>query len=328
MSSFRRTRCLVVLIALVAVVAMSSPSEARGGRGGRGSGGGARPSGGGRPSPGLSGANPSRNLGGGQVTDSPGNLGANQQLQGALQQAGQGRLQQTLSNRSGGQNLQSTFQQHADQWQQRATGDRNGEARQNIKNQISEFQNGPEPFSAAWYADHPQAWQYTHPHADAAAVATAAGVAAWLGAAYSTPAYSGGSSTTVVYQEVPADETAPQEQPATVAANVAPVQQEWMELGTYSLIANPGSPPTLMLQLAVDRAGQLRGVYYDSLTNTTHNVSGTVDRTSQVAQWSLDTNQQLAFSTPLNELLKSTGSVEVKLATGPQQWQLVRLADK
>jgi hypothetical protein len=224
--------------------------------------------------------------------------------------------------------LQGKFQQHAGEWQDRTPGERSGEAQQNLQNHVNEFQSGPEPFSAAWYADHPNAWQYTHPHADAAAVAaTTAGVAAWLGAAYA-PAESGGSSTTVVYQEVPAEETVTEEQVAPVAANVAPIAEEWMALGTYSLRSNPTAPPTIMLQLAVNHAGQLKGVYYDSLTNTTHNISGTLDRTSQVAQWSLDTNQQLAFSAPLNDLLKSTSTVQVQLATGPQQWQLVRLEEK
>jgi hypothetical protein len=323
----RKSRLLVVLMTLVAVVAMSTPSEARGG-GGRGGAAGGRSSGSGRPGAAPGGANPSRNLGG-QVANSPRKLGGNQPLQGAQQQATQGGLQQTLGNRAaGGQNVQSTFEQHANQWQQRATGERTGETKQNFQSQIGEFQSGSEPFSPAWYADHPQAWQYTHPHADAAAVATAAGVTAWLGAAYYTPAESGGTSTTVIYQEVPAEETVPQELPAAAVANVAPVPEEWMTLGTYSLIANPGSPPTLMLQLAVDHRGQVKGVYYDLLTNTTHNVSGTVDRTSQSAQWSLDGNQQLIFTAPLNELLKSAGTVEVKLATGPQQWQLVRLEEK
>jgi hypothetical protein len=326
----RKSRLLVVLITLVAVVAMSMPSEARGGRGGggRGGAGGGRSSGSGRPSAGPGGANPSKNVGG-QVANSSRNLGGNQQLQGALQQATQGGIQQSLGNRAaGGQNLQSTFEQHANQWQQRATGERTGETKQNFQSQIGEFQSGSEPFSPAWYADHPQAWQYTHPHADAAAVATAAGVTAWLGAAYYTPAETGGTSTTVIYQEAPAEETAPQERPAAAMSNVASVAEEWMTLGTYSLVANPGSPPTVMLQLAVDHRGQLKGVYYDSLTNTTHNVSGTLDRNSQMAQWSLDNNPQLTFKAPLNELLKSAGNVEVKLATGPQQWQLVRLEEK
>jgi hypothetical protein len=325
MSRRSRTQWLVAFSLALAVALGTSPCEARGGRGGRGGGGGARPSGGGRPSPGVS--NPAGNLGG-QLSNAPGNLGASQQLQGALQQAGRGGHQQSLTNRNSGQNLQSQFQQHPGQWQQRTDGQRSGEAKQNIQNQAGEFQSGAEPFSPAWYADHPQAWQYTHPHADAAAVATTAGVTAWLGAAYYAPTESGGSSTTVVYQEVPAEETAPPEPTAPIAANVAPVQEEWMALGTYSLVANPSSPPTLMLQLAVDHAGRLKGVYYDSLTNTTHNVSGTLDRASQLAQWSLDTNPQLVFSAPLDELLKPNGNVQVKLATGPQQWQLVRLAEK
>ena len=81
---------------------------------------------------------------------------------------------------------------------------RNGEFHENAQNKRSSFKNGAQPFTAEWYADHPAAWQYTHPHADAWAVASAAGVAAWLGWA-NQPVY--GTSSTVVYQEVPAEES-------------------------------------------------------------------------------------------------------------------------
>ena len=41
--------------------------------------------------------------------------------------------------------------------------------------------SGPAPFSPAWYAQHPNAWQITHPHAGEAVVAvTAVGLASFM----------------------------------------------------------------------------------------------------------------------------------------------------
>src|SRR5690606_10561624 len=154
-----------------------------------------------------------------------------------------------------------------------------------------------EPFSPEWYADHPQAWRYTHPHADAAVVATTAGVVGWMGGAYyvesetedSTPTI---ENATVIYQELPDESPDVQDvtsqQVPPVATSAAPIESEWLTLGTYSLAHATATSPTAMLQLAVNRAGQLAGVYYDAITNSTQNVTGTLDRATQAATWWFD----------------------------------------
>jgi len=49
------------------------------------------------------------------------------------------------------------------------------------QNAVNAWTTGPQPFTAAWYLEHPNAWKVTHPYAPAAAVAlTTASVAAWL----------------------------------------------------------------------------------------------------------------------------------------------------
>ena len=47
---------------------------------------------------------------------------------------------------------------------------------------------GERPFTPAWYANHSTAWQYSHPHADAWAVASIGTVAVWLGIPAPLPA--------------------------------------------------------------------------------------------------------------------------------------------
>jgi hypothetical protein len=318
-----RSRLLLAFTLIAAIAFSTSPSFARGGRGGggRGAGGGGgdgRAAGASGPSNGQIGSNFSGNPA--QAGNSPRNVAGAQQLPGTLRQAGQGGQQQTITGRAAGsRNSQGTFRQQATQYQQRITNPRDGQAQQAARAQgFQQFQSGAESFSPATYANHP--------HADAAVVATAASVTAWTDPAYYVPNEYPESSTTNVYQKAPAEETTTAGTlPGQVTASVSADASEWMPLGTYSLVAHQNTTPSLMLQLAVDRAGQLGGVYYDSLTNTSHNIAGTLDRATQNAQWSLENNPQVIFQAPLNELLKPTCTVKVNLATGPQQWQLTRV---
>ncbi len=321
---FSPRSCLLLAITLIAAVGFSmSPCFARGGRGGDGrSAGGERAAGAGGPSRGVTGNSVSRNPA--QAGNSPRNLSGTQQLQGGLQQAGQGGLQQRFNGRvPGSQNRQGTFQPQATQFQQRTTIQGDGHAPL-AAHGIQQYQSGPANLTPS-YANHPRAAQYAHPHADAAFVATAANVTAWTDPAYYVPIVATENNTTEVYQEYPTQATNPTGSPSDIPANLSADTIELMPLGIYSLATNQNTPSTLTLQLSVDRVGQLRGSYSDSVTNTTHNVAGTLNRTTQLAQWSLENNPQVTFQAPLNELLQPTGMVQVNLPTGAQQWQIMRV---
>jgi len=209
--------------------------------------------------------------------------------------------------------------------------DRNGQNQQNAQNKATDFQNGPQAFTPSWYAQHPNAWQATHPHAGAAAVVTTATVAAWVGGGYSAQAGSGDSSTTIIYEEAPKESTlatAPATAP-TYAASPAPAEptdvEAWLPVGIYQLATSKDAPALLMLQLVVDHHGTLRGVYYDSITDTSHNIVGTLNLNTKVAQWRFETSSQVTFQTSFDELTKSAGTVQVLAPTGPQQWLLARV---
>jgi hypothetical protein len=246
--------------------------------------------------------------------------------------------------RSLGGQLPDNLQQQAKQWRQQQSRLRGqqtgqslwqqygGQAGQNAQQHWNQFQSGPAPFSPEWYAEHPTAWQVTHPYADEAFVVSTAAVASWLGwAAYQQPVY-GGSSTTVIYEQAaPAQEqdTAADPQPSVAAqasASNAPVDDaDWLSLGVYDVVRFAEQPPLEQLQLAVDRQGNLRGVYYDAITNTTQNLVGTLDQRTGAATWRLESNGQLTFTAPLDELTQRQGTLTVRLPGGEQQWQLVRM---
>ena len=59
-----------------------------------------------------------------------------------------------------------------------------------------------------------------------------------------------------------------------------------------------GEPTSRYLQLAVNRQGELRGVYYDEISGSSQNLSGQIDQSTQRATWSLDSNQETTFRAP------------------------------
>jgi hypothetical protein len=194
--------------------------------------------------------------------------------------------------------------------------DQNDKNHKDVHNWVQKF-GGPEPFSKQWYKDHPKAWHHEHhDHDDAWKVVTAAGVIGFLGWEMTHP------RTVVVYEPVPYD-TLFVSRPGVV---IDVTQGDWMPLGVFSLMVGPGDESTRMLDLAIDRHGNIRGSYYDMVSNASYNVAGVVDARTQYAQWSLESNRGLTFYTPLGEMMQPQGVVTVRLPSGQrQQWQLVRM---
>ena len=199
------------------------------------------------------------------------------------------------------------------------------QASSNVQSAVNDWQSGPDPFSPAWYAEHPNAWQATHPYANEVAVATVASVAAWT--AYT--AYPSGSSTVVttgdtyIYEAAPASEEAPPAEPQPAAAD--PVDAtEWLPLGTFEVAPAADSPTTRVIQLAVSRQATVRGVYYDQLTGTTQNLSGQLDQKTQQVTWHADDNPQVKFAASLQDLTSDTGTVTISQGGGDFEWSLRR----
>ena len=159
--------------------------------------------------------------------------------------------------------------------------------------------------------------RHNHDHNDSWKYVTAAGLVGFLGWETYHP-----HNTVVVYQPVPYD-TLFVSRPGVI---IDPSRGEWMPLGQYTLMLGPGDDSTRMLDLAIDRFGHIRGSYYDMVSGVAHNVAGIVDPRSQYAQWSLESNRQLTFYTPMGEMMQPQGLVYVQLPSGErQQWQLVRM---
>jgi hypothetical protein len=308
-------RLLSLMIVSGLVLASITPTFARPG-GGRPGPGGRGPTAGSRSSAGGLGA---ANVRGGNLST----LGRGGQSINGLNGGFQGGLQSTRQNAVGGAHERlGISSEQLSNLQGRAQQLRASYAPEN------------EPFSPAWYADHPQAWQYTHPHADAWAAATAAGVAAWFGWSTAPYGYTTGTTSTVVEGEAGdgSDATRFESGSTPIGAGTAavdpPAGLEWLPLGVYALAPIGQDEATTIVQVSVSKEGTVRGNYYDFITDQSLPVNGKIDRANQRATWNVGKGTAL-FETTVGELLKETTPVAVKFAEGrTQKWQLVRLKSK
>ncbi len=203
---------------------------------------------------------------------------------------------------------------------------------------------GARVFTPTWSAAHVWAW---HPVGYTAAAwaraawtaPTAAAIAAWIGATAAYVPYEYGDNVTyqnnyVYYGSQPI--ATPQEyyqQADTIAASqssavAAGAKQaaQWLPLGVFGLIAEGQKTPAMIFQLAVDKAGAIRGNYYDQVLDTTVPVTGAVDKKDQRVAWRVGKNKQLVVETGLYNLTKNSSTALVH--NGPdqtQQYVLVRL---
>lgn len=101
---------------------------------------------------------------------------------------------------------------------------------------------------------------------------------------------------------------------------------DWKALGVYSLTQGSQSNTTMLFQLAVNKTGEIRGNYYNVLTQETKPVHGAVDKKDMRCSWVVGTNKSVVYDTGVANLLKSQSTVLVHLSkTQTQQWNLIKL---
>jgi hypothetical protein len=192
-----------------------------------------------------------------------------------------------------------------------------------------------QPFTPAWYANHPNAWKATHPHADAVLAAGAIGVATWLAVPYpvavsgTTTVVSGDTSAVSTTQPTPTTSL----DPAASAANLAQLgaadpddKAQWMDLGSLALKASGEAKATRIVQLSVNRDGLLRGSHYDLLSDQVQTIEGAIDKQTLRAAWKIGHNGKVVFQAPVDELTKPEGNVTAFFPDGSHgTWRTARL---
>jgi hypothetical protein len=193
-------------------------------------------------------------------------------------------------------------------------------------------------FHPAWYAAHPGCWAAAGWAAGAAwTAASYANLAAYCGLAAATePDYDYGS--TVVYQGnnvyINGQDAGTAQQYADQATAIAsegqtanaPPTDDWKALGVYALVSGDQKTSNDIFELAVNKAGIIRGNYYDGLMDTTTEVYGSVNEKTQRAAWTIGKKKDRVFEAGIYNLAQPECPCLLHLGTAnTTQMMLVRM---
>lgn len=166
-----------------------------------------------------------------------------------------------------------------------------------------------QPFTPSWYADHPNAWRYPNASVDWWAVGSPAAVFMWLG--YPAPGAAAATTTTAATGVAAPQAVAP------------PADAEWLPLGVFAAGPKSAGDPHVYLQLAVSKQGEMKGNYYDAVSDATQPIAGSIDKASRRATWTV--GKGATFETTLDALLKTPSDATVKSGSIKQVWQLTQV---
>ncbi len=198
--------------------------------------------------------------------------------------------------------------------------------------------NHPEVYGQGWYGSHPNAWS-----AKGWAAGTAWTPATWAVIAGAnrynsamTVSYNYGNNVTCIDNNVVVDgqavgtaeefgQEAADLAELGAAANLSDTDQ-WMPLGVFAMVRNEQQHPSLIMQLAVNQNGVLRGNYTDEVTDSSQPIQGAVDPHTQRAAWTVGDNKFCVMEAGLSNLTQNELPALIHKNGTTQRWLLVRLA--
>jgi hypothetical protein len=197
-------------------------------------------------------------------------------------------------------------------------------------------------FTPAWYRAYPVFWRparWVVPNVWV--VPTWPVVSDYCGITAPPIVYDYGSNVVIEnnYVYVDGDEVASAKQYAAQAEKLAkrgrkakPAKDsEWQPLGVFGMIQGDEKVAQNIFQLAVNKAGVVRGNYYNAVADQNSKVYGQVNRKTQRVAWSIGKKKTIIYETGLNNLTKDQTTVLVhydkKGKKRTQQMILVRLEE-
>jgi len=215
-------------------------------------------------------------------------------------------------------------------------GERN-EQRQGRRDEVRDQFQDHHPRYDFW-KDNPNAarWRWNRPYR----VATWGLVAGWfsLGSG-DAAAYDYGNNIyydegEVYYGEeavASADEYAEQAQTLAESAPEVDDTVDWLPLGVFAITQDgekSGPPPTLFVQLAVNKQGIIAGTFQNTATEKSQPIEGMVGQKNQRVAWTIVDKNWPVMETGLSNLTKDTAAALVHFEDGQtQQWLLVRMEE-
>ena len=196
--------------------------------------------------------------------------------------------------------------------------------------------NNPVLYSQSWYGAHPEVWAAPGATAAAAWAPTTWGAVAGFSGAAATPVvYNYGVNVTSQAGNVMVDgqsvgtEAEFSQQAADLAqagAAVAPTaDDQWLSLGIFAMVRNEQQHPQLIMQLAINKQGLLRGNFTDEVSENTQSIQGAVDSKTQRAAWTVGANKTTVMEAGLSSLATGEAPALIHKNGQTDHWLLIRL---
>ncbi len=195
----------------------------------------------------------------------------------------------------------------------------------------------PDLYGPAWYGSNPNIWRGANWAAGSEWAATPwADLALLAGYGNNAPlSFDYGNNVTCVEGNIIQDgkEIGTAEAFSQQAFDLAQIGAEakasadkkWLPLGVFAMVQNEQQHPHLVLQLAMDDAGNLRGNYTDTVTDSTQPILGAVDPKTQRAAWTVGTNSNAVLEAGLSNLTEGHAPALFHKNGKTDPWILVRL---
>ena len=204
-------------------------------------------------------------------------------------------------------------------------------------------------FGRDWYGQHPGAWRALGYGAGVWTAADWAGINGWFGDDWPVYGYNYGNDLTYQnnnvylygqpiataddYYQSAADlaesgEQAqiPSEPPPTANAQPDPKNAKWLPLGVFEAIPAGEKSSKMLMQLTVNKAGVIRGNYYNTGDHNVQRIEGSIDKKTSRVAWVVADKKEVIFDTGLYNLTQNESTVLVHFGKDKnEQWTLVRL---
>ncbi len=203
-------------------------------------------------------------------------------------------------------------------------------------------------FNRNWYRHNPNAWWGSGYANGVWAAATWSALNNWFGQAWPPFPYDYGDNLTYVnnnvylndqpistaneYYQSAADlaQTGEQaqipSQPLTTNTQPNAANAKWMPLGVFNALREKEKTSDMMMQLAVNKEGIIRGNYFNQSDKVVQPIEGSVDKKTQRVAWVVEDRKNIIFDTGLYNLTKDETPVLVHMGKDKtEQWLLVRL---
>jgi hypothetical protein len=200
----------------------------------------------------------------------------------------------------------------------------------------------PDMYSATWHATHTDAWKAANWSAGSAWTPAAWTPAAWgaiathCSYANKPVSYDYGNNVTCVNGNVlidgqaagSAEEFSQQASDLAAAGTAATVSPDdkWLPIGVFAMVKNDQQHPQLILQLAVNPNGVVRGNYTDEVSDRSYPIHGGVDPKTQRVAWTVGGNTTNVMEAGLGNLSQGEAPALLHKNGKTERWILVRLA--